>query len=143
MKAEAEVAECRLQAGAPLSRAEQQASTAGDSRLHSRSQLTSASSTCTYKLRLRPPQVEAWRKAAAQAQQAVELLARASRLLAGLLERHKLQGQKVGRWKEQACVRAGWRKHILPCLSARASLACCDLPASPTLLASTPLVPSA
>ncbi|KAI7837046.1 hypothetical protein COHA_009123 [Chlorella ohadii] len=38
-------------------------------------------------------QVEAWRKAAGQAQRAVELLTRASRLLAGLLERHKLQGQ--------------------------------------------------
>lgn len=46
-------------------------------------------------------QVEAWRKAAAQAQQAVDLLSQASRLLAGLLERHKLQGQKVGivEWK--------------------------------------------
>lgn len=45
---------------------------------------------------LLPVQVESWRKAVAQAQQAVELLARASRLLASLLERHKLQGQKVG-----------------------------------------------
>ncbi len=41
------------------------------------------------------PQVEAWRKAAGQAQRAVELLMRASLLLAGLLERHKLQGQRV------------------------------------------------
>ncbi|PRW60309.1 HAUS augmin-like complex subunit 4 [Chlorella sorokiniana] len=57
-------------------------------------------------------QVEAWCKAAAQAQQAVELLTRASRLLAGLLERHKLQGQKEADEAQAAFLRCecGWLK---------------------------------
>ena len=46
-----------------------------------------------------PLQVEAWRQAAGQAQQAIELLITASTLLASIIQRHKLGGQRVGGWE--------------------------------------------
>lgn len=42
------------------------------------------------------PQAVARRRAAEQAEEATSLLARASRLLADVIERHKLRGRKVG-----------------------------------------------
>lgn len=42
-------------------------------------------------------QVQAWRKAAQQAQQAAQALAAAGELLARLIRRHKLGGHKVRR----------------------------------------------
>lgn len=56
-------------------------------------------------------QVAAWRKAAAQAQQATSLLAEAGELLARLIRRHKLEGQRVRlRCRGASCCRVAQRR---------------------------------